>query len=58
MHDVLSSNNISLMHAYLCVSTDMLLLYKILQNTPTQSRKNKILSQNFTTGVAYKSAVR
>ena len=48
----------SLIHAHLCVATDLLLLYQILHNTPTLSRKNKILSQNFTTGVAHKSANR
>jgi hypothetical protein len=31
----------------------MLLLYQILQNTPTQSRKNKILDQKFSTIVLH-----
>ena len=51
LHACISSYNISLMHAYLCFATDLLLLNQILQNRPTQSRKNKIIAQIFTTGI-------
>jgi hypothetical protein len=41
-----------------CVASHLLLLYQILQNRPTQSRKTKILAQNVTSGVTHKYANR
>ena len=60
LHACISSYNINISHACIivCCHRSAAAIPYILQNNPKQSRNTKILAENFTTGVAYKSANR